>query len=225
MQTYLFYGAVLFAGFWMSWFLGGVWQKSIQGRRYRDLEMRLKEGEKRFLSITGELGAARQQISVLSRDLDQSRQAQTQISFQSREKILKRSVQSASVGVLAGLLLGSMMAAVITDARGQVRLMEKTVSLEVTARSAEARNESLRAELSALRDEYQAFRRSMMGVQESRAIAMTKLEILLDQLSARKWRGNLEMDLKAMREGLEGQRSVENMSTHEILALASSKAS
>lgn len=225
MQNYLFYGAVLFAGFGLTWILGGAWQRSLHSKRYRELEVRLKEGEKRFLSLAGELGTAKQQLSILSRELDQSRQAQTQLTYQNREKILKRSLQSAFAGALAGLLLGSMMAAVITDARGQVRLMEKTVSLEVAARTAEARSESLRAELSALRDEYQGFRRNMMGVQESRAIAVTKLEMLLDQLSARKLRGGLEMDLKAMREGLDGQRSMENLSTHEILALASSKAS
>ena len=221
METYLLYGILLFCGFTVSWLLGSLFQKIAQGRRLREWQTRSQEDGLRLEKLSGELHTARLELGTLKQDLETERQAHNELVFRSKEHLLKRSLMSGLAGSFAGLLLGALLAGVVVDARAQVRLLEKTTSLEVLARTSEARTEILRSELSELREETRMFRRNVMEIQEGRAVAVAKLEMLLDFMSGRRGKGDFDLDLKAIRDSL-GKRPGEEVLL-DAMALGTSK--
>ncbi|HTL46721.1 MAG TPA: hypothetical protein VL688_01525 [Verrucomicrobiae bacterium] len=220
MSISLIYGSSIAIALFLVWNAASFLERNMRQRKYRVLEAQWQQSEAKAARLAEELGAARSQCLSLQRDLESGRQAQAEALNGLRLQSLKQMMRAGIATAAAGFFAGAVIVGIVVDARAQNAALRRSTDLEVRALVAEARFKDAHSELAVLRDEQRNFRKVLLEAREEKAVALTKLEILLGHFSGKKAKG-VDLDVNAIRESLR-RGGDEILSPQEILALSAS---
>ena len=203
METSVIQGCLIALAAFSAWFLGVSFEKIKTNRQIRSSARRFELLEKEAESYRKDLGKTREEILALQRTLAGERSAQAESLLTMTQGFHKKMVRIAAAFAGGGMLLGGLLCGWGVQAHADLEAMRHFMELEVQVRVAQARVEGLELQLSNAKQDYKQLWKNFMDNLEIKTLTTAKLESLLDQLSARKLKGGLELDVEALRKNLE----------------------
>lgn len=202
-ENYLIQGCLIALSGFLAWYGGGWIERFRMRREVRSAAAKAEAAEQYAESARKELAHSRAEAAELQKTLSAERAAQSESLLTLMRGYHRKMFRLAFVCAGAGLLTGSVFAGWMVSVQSEVRAIRMSTDLEIRARVAEARAEGLVLELRGAREEYRLLWKNFMDNLEAKTVTAAKLETLLEQLSTRKIKGALEMDVAALRKNLE----------------------
>lgn len=186
----------------IAWMLGSGRSRKAATVRINSLELQLKNSQDRAAGLHKEVGTLRESMRTLDAQLATERQEKELATLELKNPLRKSSVVFATSCLAVGLLAGGAMTGLWVNSHVDMKYREKMTQLEVRAGVAETRVEYLERDRKSAVQEAQQYRRQVLEEREKRSVAVTKLEVVLEHLVAKKAGREITIDLDKMREGM-----------------------
>ncbi len=203
LETSLIQGCWIALAAFSAWFLGAAIERTKTNRQLRSSSRRLEVLEKETEGYRKDLGLAREEVVTLQKTLAGERAAQTESLLTMTQTFHKKMLRTAALFAGGGMVLGGILCGWGVQTRADLEAVKHFMDLEVQVRVAQARAEGLELQLSSAKQDYKQLWKNFMENLEVKTVTTAKLESLLDQLSSRKLKGALELDVEALRKNLE----------------------
>jgi N-methylhydantoinase A/oxoprolinase/acetone carboxylase beta subunit len=190
-----------------AWFLGTALERKFSRKQAVHLAQKLTTAENEAQAYRKSLAQVRQEAEALQKTLAGERAAQSESLLTLARGYQKKMIRLACVCVGGGFLTGGVLAGWGVGMHSELQSVKRFMDLEVRARVAEARSQGLELQLAGVREDYKQLWRNFVENLEAKTVTTAKMEALLDQLTSRKLKGSLELDVEALRRNLEDLQS------------------
>lgn len=202
-ETSVLQGCLIALAAFGAWYGGSAFEKIRSAREAKAITRKLEAAEQHAENYRKELRQSRAEAEALQKTLSGERAAQSESLLMLVRGYHKKMLRLGVLCVSGGLLTGGLAAGWSVGIQSELQAMRMSTDLEVRARVAEVRLDGLQLQLNSVRDEYQLLWRRYLENLEVKTATAAKLETLLDQLSGRKLKGTLELDVAALRRNLD----------------------
>jgi len=193
--------AALFSGIsawsWSSWR-----ERKKSAVRLSVLERELRTSERKSAGLVQEVTRLKDAVQILDRSLVREREAKEEAFRELKNPFRKGSLAFGSAFLAAGLLAGSFFTGTVAKSQIDLEYRERLTALEVEARVAETKAEWMEKSYDTMRSELKLLRKRILEEQEQRAVALTKLEIILEHLIVRKSGREITVNLDKMKQDM-----------------------
>lgn len=202
-ETSIVQGCLIAFAAFGAWYGGSAFERVRSSREAKAIARKLEAAEQHAENYRKDLQQSRAEAAALQKTLSGERAAQSESLLMLIRGYQKKMLRLGFLCVGGGLLAGGMAAGWSVGIQSELQAIRMSTDLEVRARVAEARFDGLQLQLNGAREEYQHLWKRYMENLEAKTATAAKLETLLDQLSARKLKGALELDVAALRRNLD----------------------
>lgn len=202
-ETSLIQGCLIALAAFGAWYGGSAFERVRSARDAKAMTRKLEAAEQHAENYRKDLHQSRAEAAALQKTLAGERAAQSESLLLMVRGYQKKMFRLGFLCVSGGLLAGGLAAGWSVGIQSELTAIRMSTDLEVRARVAEARLEGLQLQLNGARDEHQQLWKKYLENLEAKTATAAKLEALLEQLSARKLKGALELDVAALRRNLD----------------------
>ncbi len=194
----------------LCWFGAETFERRRQLSERMAMESRLKYAESRALGYRDQAAALQRKVEAVRADLEAEREQRMTAAMGFHQEF-KRGVALSGAGfLLFGLIVGSTVSALWTGWRVTEKTQEKMIQLEVVARVAEMRAGHYQEHLQRLNEQLDRMQQALDEEQAAKVVAMTKLELVMQNLVS-DWLGRgFVLDSKKLEKKLEESKTPQN---------------
>ena len=191
-----------------AWFIAERNERNKRTLEKNSLESQLKSAEKRAFLFRDESAKLKSSLLALENQLQQERQTalSTSSGFQHvlRRGMIISGVASLCVGILSGGLIGGTWFGYRLDQRYR----EKIMQMDIISRVANINAENYKTQYEDLKKEFTSLRLALDEERVAKTIALTKLDVVLDNLVVDRWGKGYALDPKKLKENWERSSKV-----------------
>ena len=170
--------------------------------RIRDLESKLRYSQGETLNLKEQITTVRAEITVVQKTLTEERAGHTAVLTQMAASFKKGILALAATYFAVGLAFGGTTGWFGASWRLGAREAGEKAHLEMDARLAELKVEPLQKQLDQSKESSSFFERALREERVARAVALTKLQILLESVYPQKAGDGLALDEQKLKRNL-----------------------
>lgn len=177
----IFFGLTgISAGALLAWFIASAIEKKHFGERVEVFEKRTKVAEARVSVLTQQLQNAKENIANLCDKIKNEKNLQASALAELHLTFKQTYFKLAAATLTCGFLIGGAASWAWTSATAETRHLRRVMELEINSRVAEAQSQLMQTDLKELRESYRQLSRLLIEEKEAKAVALAKLEMILE---------------------------------------------
>lgn len=170
-----------------------VWLIAERREKYRaegkirslETKNRLIEGQR--VQLNEQIGKLQQEVAFFQQSLEEEKKSKLVLETAYRETSSKKLFLTGGLSLAGGTLLGGFFFGLIIYAALTVHYQKELVDLQVTAKTSQQKVEFLEQRLGLVEKQAEDLRLRLDAEKEEKIVALTKLEIVLENLVSERW--------------------------------------
>lgn len=169
------------------WFSAETFSKHRQSEHFHALKAQLRLAESRMFQFRDQAAKLSQDVQMLRRNLDDEKEVRAAATAEFHQSFRKGILVSGTACLLAGFVFGGGLLGLWVQNATESKSRHKLMNMEVIARVAEMNAGRFKEQVEELKSEIHGLRLELDAERVAKTVAVTKLEILLENLVINKW--------------------------------------
>jgi hypothetical protein len=194
------------------WFVAEAFAKRRQSEHFPALKAQLRLAESRMFQFRDQAAKLSQDVQILRRNLDDEREVRASAATEYHHSYRKGVLVSGTACLLAGFVFGGALLGLWVKNVTESQSRHKLMNLEVIARVAEMNAGRFKEQIGELKSEMHVLRLKLDAARVAKTVAITKLEILLENLVVNKWGRGYSLNPQKLSDAMPESQKVQAVS-------------
>lgn len=182
-----------------AWFGAESYERRKNATQVRALQAKLHFTESRALEFRNQFEQLQKDVGGLREGLAHAHEARSLALMGFHQSFRKGVLTSGAACLVFGLVFGGTVSGFWSTVSTQTKNRQQIIDLQVIARVAEMNAKIFKDEVDKFKKDFEVLRKSLDEERIAKSIAMTKLEIVLENLVGEKWGHGFSLDPKKLK--------------------------
>jgi cell division protein FtsB len=179
----VFIGSAFSIAVFFVWLVASYNEGRKAQAKIQETQRQLKMSEDRSSHLRVEMSKLKDEMSYLHKNIDQEQRSKTsaltEMQRMHQVKMFKRQI----LGGCAGFVVGTLAMGMWFNAQAKIQVLEQLRDVQVEARVSEVKLEIIKEQKKILEEKNFQMEKELINLRETRAVSLTKLEMLLGHLA------------------------------------------